>query len=168
MTSLLRRNKSNSNTAAAAATSPTSYPQKRDDVPLEILSDEDSVEDKPMDERIEDRRQELMLCSVTEDIGANLAETNLCGTALDICGVKPKAKPEKPTGPRTIPEIAYRTGADEHTSIEVEYVEPRLRKPISKQVAQETAQPQDTTKRDLLLHNLNEKAREDYQKEVRT
>ena len=38
---------------------------------MEILSDEGSVEDKPMDERIEDRRTELILCSVTDDIGAN-------------------------------------------------------------------------------------------------
>lgn len=167
MTSLLRRNRSNNNKTA----NPTPYPQKRDDIPLEILSDEDSVEDKPMDERIEDRRNELLLCNVTEDLGANLAENNLCDYTLtqmgEMCGMAPK-EPQKPAGPRTIPDIAFRTGADEHTSIEVEYVEPRLRKPISKQAAQSTPLPQDTTKRTMLLQNLNEKAREDYKKEVRT
>ncbi|CAJ1946043.1 unnamed protein product [Cylindrotheca closterium] len=172
MTSLLRRNKTNTSTSTTK--SPTPYPQKRDDIPLEIISDEGSVEDKPMDERIEDRRTEMMLCNVTEDIGANLAENNLCDytmtTVGQICGMTPKSKEEKPTGPRSIPDAAFRTGADEHTSIEVEYVEPRLRKPISKKVAQETAPPlsEDTTKRKLLLQNLNDKAREDYKKEVRT
>jgi len=124
-----------------------------------------------MDERIEDRRNELLLCNVADDIGANLAENNLCDYTMEMCGMTPKNKNDnKPTGPRTIPDIAFRSGADEHTSIEVEYVEPRLRKPISKQAAQESAPPlpQDTTKRKMLLQNLNEKAREDYKKEVRT
>ncbi|KAL3937883.1 MAG: hypothetical protein SGBAC_007097 [Bacillariaceae sp.] len=170
MTSVLRRNNAKKNTTA----SPTPYPQKRDDIPLEILSDEDSLEEKPMDERIEDRRQELLLCNITEDMGANLAENNLCDYTLtavgEMCGMKPKNKDDKPAGPRSIPDLAFRTGADEHTSIEVEYVEPRLRKPISKQAAKAAAPPlpQDTTKRKMLLQNLKEKAREDYKQEVRT
>jgi len=171
MSSLLRRNKSPTNTTTV---NPTPYPQKRDDVDaaLEIVENEGSVEDIPMDERIEDRRLELLLCNVTEDMQSNLAENNLCDYTLtamgEMCGMSPKNKNDQSAGPRTIPDFAFKTGADEYTSIEVEYVEPRLKKAISKNAAQQTANSTDTTKRGLLLQGLNDKAREEYKKEVRT
>jgi hypothetical protein len=143
--------------------------QKRDDVT--DTPEEASVEERPMDERKEDRRQEMLLCNVAEDIQSNLDE-NLCDYTLqamgDLCGISPTDK--DPDAPRQIPQHAFRTGAEEHTSIEVEYVAPRLKQPISRSAAAAAAPPvpENTTKKSLLLQNISLKAREDYEKEVRS
>eukprot|EP00980_Cylindrotheca_fusiformis_P013665 scaffold3515_cov126-Cylindrotheca_fusiformis.AAC.14 len=155
-----------------ATTTSTALSQKRDDVPVE----EESVEEMPMDELKQDRKQEMMLCNVTDEVNDSIDDPNLCNYTFqamgEICGVSSKPNnsssiKEPKDVPREIPKHAFRTGADEHTSIEVEYVQPRLKKPVSKATAAALPVPENTTKKSLLLETISQKAREDYQKEVR-
>jgi hypothetical protein len=144
--------------------SPTSTTtQKRDDGSTTIDYD-DSVEEMPMDERMDMQKRMLALCNGDEAVNDTLGD-NLCSYGIqamgEMCGLPANEKedPNAPPKPRTIPKYAFRTGVQEHTSIEVEYVEPRLRQPPKKPV------PVNTTKRNILLANISEKAREGYQQE---
>lgn len=137
----------------ATATLGISPPQKRDDV--SGLSLDGSDEEMPMDERQDYQKQlaDALSCNVTkEGIDDNLCDYTLQAMG-EMCGLGPNGEKGQGKSHHRIPSYAFRTGVEEHTSIEVEYVEPRLR-----------SGNLSNSKKNMVLNSISKKAKDDYEK----